>query len=430
MKTIWALVFLWVSIFGFSAVGVENPESFIRSQKNIRIYVDSAPGFGHQSAGASVMQRLREIGFTGDFEVIYQTSVSAKLARIYPAFPRGVENQVHYLSVAEYRSRLQQGEVQHVQLAFSGADDGFGESFAKIANSESYLRLQPLGWGVSRIYGAENSRIEQVSGLPLASIQTDSRDAELDVSMKTFMQKYSQIAETEFTFPIYGVGIQTFAAQKIYFYAKAVLTAAFRMDPKKAVVIPVVSNFNTSEFDTLLKTFGKSEGFEAATDYELRQQKKFHFLSPSEFVEITNLIPGHLYFVMTGSVPQIIFNQFYKSATMPVWVAGKNAMSFAATSGKPYFNTVDDYHLPELKTISSVANKKLERAKAAFSSGYQVYVNQAQLTAVSQFIQESSTPGTELNQYYKNLGTKMSASDKVLEAVRALKLAKQCEAIF
>ncbi|RYZ80189.1 MAG: hypothetical protein EOP06_25810 [Proteobacteria bacterium] len=309
----------------------------------------------------------------------------------------------------------------------------------KIANAKNYVRLQPLGWGAgTSLNFADETSFSKVtmsefrvmsSQLPLAVtedqkaeevIQELSINAETPQPKKDFFEKFVSMADQVFNFPIYGIGIQTFAAKKMYFYSKAVRTAAHRMASEKPIIIPVLSAFNESEMSTVYKTFGKAPGFEAATETERRHQRTLHLMTPEEFANEKSFLPGHQYFIFVGAVPQSVFNFIYEVANLPVWVAGKNAMSFAETKGKPYFNTVDDYQLPGQKEITENAKRKSKRAFEAFDKGYNEFANPTRLTAISQFIEEASTANTELNNYYKNLGEKLSKTDKVTKAIQAL----------
>lgn len=427
MKFVSALISVLVLFLGLVAFAAPSPESFLQEQKLIRIYVDSAPGFGHQSAGISVMRRLREIGFHGEFEVVYQPSVAAKIKKIYPGFPEGIEHEVHYIAVQDYQELRKQGKIQSIPLAISGADDGFGVQFARISSAKNYLRLQPLGWGDSALYDQYVHTLTSLKPLPLTNIsspdttqfqETLNTQTDLPEDKKAFAKRFAELAPDHFSFPVYGVGIQAYAAARMYFYAKAVKAAAQKLNSSKAVIIPVVSPFNELEMDMIQKTFGKTPGFEAASATELRGQKQMHLLSPAEFAELKALKPGNLYFVFVGSVPQNVYNFFYEQANLPVWVAGKNAMSFAASKGKAYLNTVDDYHLPGKENLSPAASNTISRAYTAFSVGFQEYANQTHLSNLNKFIQQAATPGTEINNFYSGIGKQMSSNDKVLEGLR------------
>lgn len=400
---------------------------YLQLQKKIRIYVDAAPGFGHQSAGLSVMQRLRELGFQGEFQVIYNEVIQNKIGKIYPAFPNGLSNQISYQSLAEYKKSSLNSTVPQIDLAVSGADDGFGSEFSKITHANTYLRLQPLGWGTSMIYKDTAQTLPALQNLPLANSQSLEKsdlvriidqDPNLGPAKKDSLLKLASLSSQHFTFPVYGVGVQTFAAQRMYFYAKAAKSAAQKINSQKAVIAPVISPFNSQEMDSLLKIFGKLPGFEATAAAEKKHQSQMHLLSPEDFSALPKLIPGHIYFVFVGSVPQNIFNFLYEQASFPVWVAGKNAMSFSLSRGKAYLNTVDDYHLPGFDGLPLDDQKIIKKAQLAFSTGYLEFSNQSQINNLSRFIQESVTVGSPIQNFYSQLGATMSTNDKVLEGLR------------
>ncbi|MBO9666850.1 MAG: hypothetical protein J7501_08555 [Bdellovibrio sp.] len=425
MHKLRAFLFCSILLLGLWALAASSPEDFLHEQKLIRVYVDAAPGFGHQSAGISVMRRMREMGFDGQFEVVYQEAVEAKIKKIYPSFPEGIEGQIRYVGAMDYVKNFAQ--VEHVNIAVSGADDGSGDSFRKVAKAYTYLRLQPLGWGQSAMYGKETKVLGSLQNLPLTNLNSPKQEqfkelvrtnSDLSPDKKEFVFKFAELAANNLSFPVYGVGIQTYAPQRMYFYGKAVKSAAQKINSDKAVIVPVLSPFNAQEMDTMNKVFGKTAGFEAATAAELKHQKQMHLMTPAEFAALPQVKPGHVYFVFVGSVPQAVFNFFYEQANLPVWVAGKNAMSFAVTKGKPYFNTVDDYFLPEKNKLSAASIKVLEKAQQGFTAGYMEFANQGSLRAVTQFILEASSPGTELEAFFHSLGEKMSSNDKVREGLR------------
>lgn len=427
MKLLSNVLLILTFFLGLTTFAAVRPDDFLSEEKFVRVYVDSAPGFGHQSAGVSVMRRLRELGFRGEFEVIYQPVVAGKIQKIYPGFPTGIPGEVHYLSIGDYQKQLGEGRISSVKLAISGADDGFGTKFAKIARAETYLRLQPLGWGQAALYGKQSKVLHSLRNMPLTNLSTPNvsqfveglkSQNDLSLAKKDFVLRFAELAPHHASFPIYGVGTQAFSAQRMYFYGKAVKSAVQKTHPEKAVIVPVVSPFNEQEMDTLMKAFGKAPGFEASTSAEKKHQNQFHILNPEQFSMLTQVKPGHVYFVFVGAVPQNVFNFFYEQANLPVWVAGKNAMSFAASKGKVYFNTVNDYHLPGQENLSEESRKIMERAYVAFNNGYQEYANQGHLNNLSKFIKISSTPGTELRRFYTEIGSSMSANDKVLEGLR------------
>lgn len=135
----------------------------------IRVYISPAPGFGHQAATVTVMRRLRHLGFTGHFDVIYSDSVSNKLSTLLPGFdPNQTDwQELHHLKLrAIALSQFQnQRDTQRVALGVTGAEDERGSMTPERLNVDSYLRLQPLGWGSSALITREAPREQTLPGL-------------------------------------------------------------------------------------------------------------------------------------------------------------------------------------------------------------------------------------------------------------------------
>src|SRR4029078_6597350 len=75
-----------VFILSFSANASTNNislEDFAAKQNIIRVVMDSTPGFGDQSASINVMDRLRQFGFKGVFEIIYSKNIKDKLTTLF-----------------------------------------------------------------------------------------------------------------------------------------------------------------------------------------------------------------------------------------------------------------------------------------------------------------------------------------------------------
>ena len=50
----------------------DNVLPHIKDLKNIRIMIDVGRGYGHQKAGMTLMKKLREVGFVGEFDILYR----------------------------------------------------------------------------------------------------------------------------------------------------------------------------------------------------------------------------------------------------------------------------------------------------------------------------------------------------------------------
>ena len=121
----------------------------LKSLSIVRVYIAEAPGLGHQGATLKMMKRLRELGFRGAFEVIYEDSAVKKLATLLPEFDAGGP-PLQKVSSLKMTFRAQSdfakdSEAPKVFFGISGADDaGRTAGYIRV---EYFLKLQPLALG-------------------------------------------------------------------------------------------------------------------------------------------------------------------------------------------------------------------------------------------------------------------------------------------
>jgi hypothetical protein len=63
-------------------------KNFLNQQSVIRIPITDSGGFGHQSAAATLITRLRQLGYEGQIEVVYELSYNLKnkFPYLFPPF--------------------------------------------------------------------------------------------------------------------------------------------------------------------------------------------------------------------------------------------------------------------------------------------------------------------------------------------------------
>lgn len=86
-QMLWTITVLGMSQIGFAESAVTVPagvERYLARQAKVRVYISQAPGMGHQIASLNVMKRLRQLGFTGRFEVIFADDNLNKLLILVP----------------------------------------------------------------------------------------------------------------------------------------------------------------------------------------------------------------------------------------------------------------------------------------------------------------------------------------------------------
>jgi hypothetical protein len=63
----------------------------LQSESLIRVLIDDAGNFGNQAASYNLMKRIRKMGFTGIFEIIYFEQAKNKILQLFN-LPERVEN--------------------------------------------------------------------------------------------------------------------------------------------------------------------------------------------------------------------------------------------------------------------------------------------------------------------------------------------------
>lgn len=138
--------------------GVQQFAQRVSQEKEIRLFVDGAPGMGHQAASVHVMLRLVfRMGFAGQVTLVYKpgneeqegTTTVAKLKQLLPGLDdttlaQGLPLQGTRAVVTFVEWSKREG-LKPILLGFAGGADGT-ENFATELRVQYFLRLQPFRW--------------------------------------------------------------------------------------------------------------------------------------------------------------------------------------------------------------------------------------------------------------------------------------------
>jgi hypothetical protein len=103
----------------------ESPEDFVVKQNIIRACIGNGPNFGDQAATMNVMNRLRQLGFQGTYEVIYDVNSVAKVITLFglpanlPSVYEDKEKKIKFFELKAHRARLEKELVDFVDLGVS-----------------------------------------------------------------------------------------------------------------------------------------------------------------------------------------------------------------------------------------------------------------------------------------------------------------------
>lgn len=164
-----AVFTLLISSFSHAAGNYQSVEEMVRDQKVIRALFDEAPGFGNQAATINVMNRVRQMGFSGTFELIYPDKYQEDIDKVISLFnlPKPLppvytqqdseQRRITFIAESEYIKRRTHNEVDAQTLGITGAHDlGFEEvcsnmseckpyadNFAIFTNTQVFVAIQP-----------------------------------------------------------------------------------------------------------------------------------------------------------------------------------------------------------------------------------------------------------------------------------------------
>lgn len=419
----------------------------LRRQETVRIFVDGAPGNGHQAASVGVVRRLRQLGYKGRLEVVYEHDVKAKLGYLLPGFnPRGSNSQTLASGVSAVSFKRFDKEPslrRRVALGISGAGSfGMHPDLAV----DSLLRLQPQGW-----YGYYDMRVGgKTIELPdslreMGFVYDIASPADPAAFVRKEMSASGKLArkgrplasilggtDRYELLPAYGLGYD--GVPKLTNLLKAIRDAqvsspdAFR----GGVVIPLVSNLNAREMAELTVGPTRWDWLDAVFGF-LRamlgtQRVQLPAGPPVEIVSATDprlrgklqrLDRGEILIVRLGPLPPTVFDYLFSRASMPATVAGKNATNVARLIGRPFLNTIAD--IPEgLEKDDLVRDAHLDLGRRSEGS----------VSALARFLVEGMKRDSPLSRLYAPLspGSQPLKSDKLAQGLLALHEALESQA--
>jgi hypothetical protein len=349
--------------------------TFLQQQQTIRVFVSDGPGYGHQSASASLIGRLRDLGYTGAVEVVYDDSethesltMRAKMATLLPGFREDGPPVQHLpgrkMTVYAHSAFARNPEVKQLALGISGADES--PRILEDTKTEHLLRLQPARWVESdalRVAGQwiELTELAELSvAYPIAKPEGTCEDF-LHEAMSADPKQRKKVPglanllgriERKELLPAYGLGVE--GVPKIRKLAKAVLQAQATRPALfgQGVVMPILSNLNAEEVAALALP-------EGAAVIDVR--------NPGLSGRLRTLKKGEVLVVTVGSVAKPVFDYLFSISTLPPALAGFNATNLANILGKPFINTMGyipwlpdkESHHAQAKELTELANREI-----------------------------------------------------------------------
>lgn len=347
-----AIIFFFLS-FTVTDSAYAHANSFIDSEvvyklnkfDTLRVGITEAPGVGHQSAGATVVSRLREIGYAGEIEIIYDSIDTArKLISLIPPFkgPSAGEYQEYSELKLRFMSKnyLKNNNLPLIPLAVMGADDKSIEP--SDLNAEALLKLQPMDWGMlpQLKFGTQDAiKFPQLRPLGYLFNAPNPPNIEQFVQDQLSHEAFSKARNFFIALfhqgnifellPVYGHGVRNSENQLEKLLA-ALNNATSNVENalQKGIVIPVFNELDREGLANLQKFLSFNNQTNVIQVFDVSDPELIHQLYHGK--------ENKIIVVKVGSVPKPLFEYVYSKATLPSVVEGLNSTNFVASINKTY----------------------------------------------------------------------------------------------
>lgn len=389
------LILLFAGPVGWAA---EPPSAeiaeFLRTIPAIRVKVEMAPGNGHQTANLRLVQRLRELGYQGRVQMIYDDGVAPKFRTLIPGFneaEKGLQRvTVPKLGELELVAQSQAAAVVKAEkfpITFSGARDAPVHAGPQaMFNTDHYVQLQPWRWtakpGNRQLRPTREIHLMGDQAIPLDNlwqlgaavesepvtnwasfIEREMAAAPAPVREKAAgLQTLVSARERADWLPAYSIDFTNHPDQ-IMEEVMGGLKKAIAENPatfNKPILVPVLTEFKTPEQRAALETAMQAMGIGSV---DVRAGELGARLASAK--------PGEVLLVQVGQLPPPVFEAMFKEATLPALLEGKNLTQTMANAGKPFLNILGDIDdiKPELfgAGASEEARSLINQAYGAFS---------------------------------------------------------------
>lgn len=441
----------------------------------VRVLFANAPGFGHQAATLSLVRRLRELGFRGKIDAVFEDDtryfqsneplLRAKLAELLPGFDplaRG-EQRIKTLGMAirpmsrhveatrARRTPLDlllrrpgKARVAPVTLALSGGADKLSSKQVEELGAETFLRLGPMGWDQKHYEDQvwRRGEIEKVEGNWKRALiyEPAGLDAADDAYFKRLplgahergraraLAALARKAREADVLPVYGLAFMD--GQMLYRTALAV-SEALEQRPElfrgKGVILPLLLDAPKVEdgFERLMRG-APARSEESIRGMAARLQRRLVYASVSDpDIEKTlaRLDGDQILVLRVGPVPPTFFEWLFRVATLPPTLEGMNGRNLARLLGKPFIPVHQAATRYLQGHMQGGGAERLKRAIAAAQEGLwgQPGSWEPGVRALKDYLVEAMTPGSALNLQAQasRLRSDDREQDKLLAGLRA-----------
>ena len=333
----------------------------------IRVIVKNGRGFGHQRAAITLMQKLREMGFKGTFDV--QCSSRDVKDRVESMIKGVSKLKISLFSLYEKTNVFK----EKADLAVCAADDVTAltekDTIAKIYNSQSYIGLQPTNWDQGSCFTVDQSGVittlPSASEMRLSSVASYQQTNINSIKTSDIEKKVLEIVNDSSINSqlVYGL----YPEKKIN-KENGRLEISGNLDEVTEMKLIVDANLKLSQRTG--KTAILLLPQEIALDLTFKEKVKgintnVHFIDlTKDKIDKSLYTAGDVVIAYTGVLQQVVFDYLMlEGTTLPPVIEGCNSTETVNSSGRPFIHG-SSINI-NLQTYPVTLNKKQDLHKQA-----------------------------------------------------------------
>ena len=392
--------------------------TYLSSLGTIRVFFSNTPNQGHQISSIRLMERFRELGFGGEFEILADESTLRKFKFLIPAYDGNSEFSAPNLG----RMRILPWTMPQTRapLGITGGADTQDQWLQAMLNSDAILHLQPFNWNESQkfivnglSYSLDDLRQSDFSANPylrdpIALLDSEmSNHPEMQTKVSGLREFYRHLENVELL-PVYGLQRSFNTSETVLNLYKGI-RASSEIEPgfwKKPILIPV---------------FGSD--FPPSITFDVWGLKSASITDPNLGERIGTMKPGEILYIEMGFVTPNIFSSIFARQTLPCVLEGKNTIALMRQMGLPFIQLRGE--TGDLKggqtDIHEEALRFIEPIFSIFKKGPRwndTLLSKTQAQDFYNFFKAARDRRSTMSQFFASL--KPQGPDKVIKALQRM----------
>ena len=430
---------------------LEGAKKFLQQYPMIRVFVPSAPGLGHQSAASVTLQRLRELGYTGKLEVVYDNDAKDKMDIVLPGFePTGpdIQDIADSDAVTIPMSALWENGQQLPFGIVAASDFQLAPSSLLVVR---LLTLQPFLWGPASLKAPGTPEIKNTNKalkpMPWVYHLPDPKDPSAFIAQETSLssrfkdktaglQTLASALESKNLLPVYDNPDKNGILKLMALLLGLQQAQGKKPDSFKSggVLLPVFWSIDDAGIRDLKYRISREPSLNGKV-------RVLSVTDPDLAKNIGALRQGESFVIGVGNVPRKIFEFLYEKADLPPLAAGVNAQNLLYLLGKPFFHTLyrQSKSLFEEHRFKRILERASDESRSLFGNAQHALADlpwnagsdmlKSSARHIADFILAALEPDSAIRKIFEKTRVPDQRLDKLLLALNATRKALDAQSL-